>query len=173
MELARVAVSTDVGRLLELAALAREELSAERGGSTWAVREASPEPRDHELRHAIEDAETMVQVGSFDDYVVGFGIARMEWLRSGECLAVVSDLYVEPAFRELAVGEAVMDGLIAWARERGCCGIDSLVLPGMRMSKNFFERYGMKARALLVHLPLPPEGAAAFGGQDAESATPR
>lgn len=164
---ARAAGADDLDRLLELATLAREELSAERGGSVWAVREAPPEPRRAELERALGDPSACTQVGCIDGYVAGYGIARLERLRSGEVIAVVSDIFVERAMREVAVGEVVMDALIAWAREHGCVGIDSLVLPGMRESKNFFERYGMKARALLVHLEL---GAGPVPGDGQESA---
>ncbi len=153
---ARVAGPDDLDRLLQLAASARHELSAERGGGMWAVREAPPEPRRAELQRAIHDRSAIVQVGCLDGYVAGYGIARLEQLRSGDRLAVVSDIFVEPAFREVSIGEVVMDALIGWARDHGCVGMDSLVLPGMRASKNFFERYGMKARALLVHLELHP-----------------
>lgn len=169
---ARVAGPDDLERLLQLAASARAELSAERGGSVWAVREAPPEPRRGEVEDALDDPSVTVQVGCIDGYIAGYGIARLEQLRSGETITVVRDLFVEPAFREVSVGEAVMDALIAWARGHGCVGIDSLVLPGMRASKNFFERYGMKARALLVHLELGPDaapGAATGTGGEAPS----
>lgn len=162
MEEARVARPEDVDRLVELAATARAELVEQRGGFLWSRRESPPEPRRTELAAAIADPAACLTVGSFADHAVGYGLARLEELRTGEVIAVVSDIYVEPAFRGVAVGEAVMDALIAWARQQGCIGIDSLVLPGMRDSKNFFERYGMKARALLVHKsflePAPTAG---------------
>ncbi|MCC6435410.1 MAG: GNAT family N-acetyltransferase [Acidimicrobiales bacterium] len=157
MEAVRPARPDDLPRLLELADAAHTELLGERGGPTWSVREAPPTPRDGELRAALDDTDRCVLLGTVDDYPVGYGVAGLERLRNGELLAVVSDVYVEAPFRGVAVGEAVMDRLIAWAREQGCSGIDSLVLPGMRESKNFFERYGMKARALLVHLDLVEE----------------
>ncbi len=47
--------------------------------------------------------------------------------------------------------------LIAWCEEHGCAGIDAVALPGNRATKNFFERYGLTARALLVHRRLGPD----------------
>ena len=47
-----------------------------------------------------------------------------------------------------------MDAVLAWARERGCIGIDSLALPGNRDTKNFFETFGFTARLLVVHRKL-------------------
>lgn len=157
MEHSRPAGPEDLDRLLELAELAHAEFAAERGGQLWARREASPSPRRDELRAALSDPAAHLQLGCIDDYPVGYGLVRLERLRDGELLAVASDIYVEPPFRGVAVGELVMDELIAWAQRQGCIGIDSLVLPGMRDSKNFFERYGMKARALLVHLSFDAE----------------
>ena len=43
---------------------------------------------------------------------------------------------------------------IAWATERGCFGIESMALPGNRETKNFFERFGLVARAIVVHRAL-------------------
>ncbi len=151
MESSRPATPQDVDRLLELAELARRELITERGGSLWAQRESPPQPRRSELLDAMTDTHSCLLVGCVDRYPAGFGLIRQETLRNGDKLGVVSDIYVEPGFRGVSVGEAVMVDLLAWARERGCIGVDSLVLPGMRDSKNFFERFTMKARALIVH----------------------
>jgi hypothetical protein len=45
--------------------------------------------------------------------------------------------------------------IVAWGTERGAVGIDAVVLPGARETKNFFESFGLKARALVVHRDLP------------------
>ena len=47
-----------------------------------------------------------------------------------------------------------MYDLLAWATAQGCFGIDALALPGNRATKNFFERYGLTARAIIVHKRL-------------------
>jgi len=49
-----------------------------------------------------------------------------------------------------------MDLVLEWCDARGCRGVDSLALPGERATKNFFERYGLTARAIIVHRPLGP-----------------
>ncbi len=85
---------------------------------------------------------------------VGYAVGRVEVLRDGGRLAVVDELYVEPDAREVAVGEALMDDLLEWATAQGCFGIDALALPGNRATKNFFERYGLTARAIVVHKRL-------------------
>jgi hypothetical protein len=47
-----------------------------------------------------------------------------------------------------------MDHVVAWCRAAGCFGIDSLALPGDRSTKNFFESFGLVARAIVVHRSL-------------------
>ena len=61
---------------------------------------------------------------------------------------------MEPEARELGVGELLLEAAIGWAEAHGCRGIDAMALPGIRASKNLFERFGLKARRLVVHRPL-------------------
>ena len=54
----------------------------------------------------------------------------------------------------MGVGEAMMDLLVERARAAEAVGIDALALPGDRHTKNFFETFGLTARAILVHRAL-------------------
>ena len=47
---------------------------------------------------------------------------------------------------------------MAHATAAGAIGVDALALPGDRATKNFFETFGLKARAIVVHLSLLPAG---------------
>jgi hypothetical protein len=47
-----------------------------------------------------------------------------------------------------------MDEVIGWAQSHRCIGIDAMVLPGDRETKNFFEMFGLTARAIVVHRAL-------------------
>jgi GNAT superfamily N-acetyltransferase len=76
-------------------------------------------------------------------------------LADGGRLGTVTDLYTEPGCRELGIGEAMMESLVDWCRAAGCFGVDSLALPGDRHTKNFFEAFGLVARAIVVHRSLP------------------
>src|SRR5262245_53577723 len=156
---ARRAVEADVERIARLARRGRAELAEERGGRLWLTREARAEPLEDGLADDVANDDAVV-VGTYHDVVVGYATARTELLRDGSRLALLSDIYVEPAARDIGVGEAMMDEVIAWSVARGCCGIDSLALPGMRASKNFFERYGLKARQLIVHRSFGPQDGA-------------
>ncbi|HWC69086.1 MAG TPA: GNAT family N-acetyltransferase [Acidimicrobiales bacterium] len=150
----RPAGATDVARVVDLARAARAELLGERGGPMWAIRDARPEPQDGTLAQLIDTEDALVAVGTFDDAVVGYAVVELELLRDGTRLARMSDVYVDPVARGVGVGEAVMELVLAWCRQHGCRAIDSLALPGMRESKNFFERFGLKTRQLIVHRAL-------------------
>ncbi|HEX2575138.1 MAG TPA: GNAT family N-acetyltransferase [Aquihabitans sp.] len=165
MEAARPAVAADAVVVAALARQAIAELAANRGGSVWRRREAHPEPLDDLLAATVagEVAGTSAVVGTVDDTVVGYGIVRMDPLHDGNTLAVVTDLYVDPEARAIGIGEAMMDLLVEQARAAGAIGIDALALPGDRHTKNFFETFGLTARAIVVHRSLvdPPATAAA------------
>ncbi len=155
---ARTATTEDVARLAELATEAVAELTGAKGGPMWSRREARRTPVADSIAAAVADADHEVVAGTIDGTVMGYGVVRTEALPDGAVLAVVDDLYVEPGARGVGVGEAVMDRLLAWAEERGAVGVDSLALPGTRDTKNFFERFGLVARAIVVHRPLPGSG---------------
>lgn len=155
VEAVRHATSDDTALLVELARAAIVELSATKGGTVWARREGRDEPLEESIRADIADAEAVSLVGTIDDVVVGYAIAAVEVLTDGGRLARLTDLYVEPDAREVGIGELLLDAVLSWATEDGCFGIDSIVLPGNRETKNFFEAAGMVARAIIVHRSLP------------------
>ena len=157
MEGVRLATAEDLGALEEFAAQAVEEQVENRGGAIWSRRETRNQPYRVSLEAALNDPDQDLWVGLIDEAAVGYAVARAEILRTGEILGIVSDLWVEPAAREVGVGEALINEIIGWCKERGCIGIDSLALPGNRATKNFFETFGFKARLLTVHHPLNTE----------------
>jgi ribosomal protein S18 acetylase RimI-like enzyme len=154
MEGSRPATAEDLSRIAELAELARQELVPMKGGALWSAREAVAEPFDDAYGALIDRDDALVVVGTVDETVVGFGVLTLERLRTGETLGVISDLFVEPDAREVGVGEAMADDLVAFCATRGCTGIDALALPGHRTTKNFFEGFGFTARALVMHRAL-------------------
>lgn len=165
-ESARPATHADLAALAALATRAIDELTPTKGGALWARREARPRPVEASLAQAIDDAHHGVFVGEVDSVPVGYAVVRAEAMRDGGSLAVLDDLYVDAGARKIGVGETLMNTVLDWARDHGCVGIDSIALPGNRDTKNFFESFGLVARAIVVHRPLieapqPPDPGAA------------
>ena len=155
IEAARPASSDDLARLAELARAAIAELRTTKGGEVWARREARTEPLDDSIAADLTSPDALVLAGVIDDAVIGYAVAVAEGLPDGSTLARLTDVYVEAEARGVGVGEALLDAVVEWATDRGCIGIDSLALPGNRDTKNFFESFGLVARAIVVHRPLP------------------
>jgi len=156
VEAARPATEDDVARVLELTQELRAELADHRGGNLW---HRTHDPVEHSapgLRSLLGYPEDCVLVGSFETSVVGYLIARAHTLADGSRLATITELYVEPGARQVAVGEALANGALAWAEEHGCVGVDATALPGDRAAKNFFETNGFVARSLTMHRSLGP-----------------
>lgn len=154
----RIATPEDLADLVRLAARARDDVAAERGGEVFLYRDARPWPVEPSLRSDLEDSGRLVVVGALGTVALGYAVAAVEPTR-GPDLAVVSDLYVEPEARGVGLGRQMMDALVSWATEQGCQGIDAVALPGDRATKNFFEGFGLVARKITVHRPLAPPDA--------------
>ena len=153
-EAARTAERADLGAVAALAAAAAAELRAQKGGELWWRRERRAGDPGVALAPLLDAPDHEVAVGTLDGTVIGYGVVRRERLDDGGLLGVVEDLYVDPGARAVGVGEVLMDHLIAWCRAEGCFGVDSRALPGDRATKNFFESFGLVARAIVVHRPL-------------------
>lgn len=153
-EAARPATETDLGALAAMAAEAAVEKRAQKGGELWWRRERHRGPAAADLAALLALPDHEVAVGTIDGAAVGYGVVRRERLVDGGLLGVIEDIYVDPGARAVGVGEALMEHLLAWCRAQGCFGVDSLALPGDRATKNFFESFGLVARAIVVHRPL-------------------
>jgi GNAT superfamily N-acetyltransferase len=153
-ESTRTAGLDDLDALVDLARAAIDEKRAQKGGPVWARRERRGDPLELSLRTALEAPDQEVAVGLLDGTVIGYATVRLELLADGGRLGVIEDLFVDPGCRQVGVGEVLMNHLLDWCRARGCFGVDSLALPGDRSTKNFFESFGLVARAIVVHKPL-------------------
>lgn len=151
---ARPADPQDLGLLVELVRACRAELSGQRGGRMWEVTGARTEPVGDQLLEEIERSDTLVVVGEYTGVGVGFAIARIAIANDDRPYVRVTDLFTLPEGRHVGVGESMMDACIEWARHHGAFAIDASVLPGTRDAKNFFEGFGLTARALTVSLDL-------------------
>jgi GNAT superfamily N-acetyltransferase len=154
MEPARAAVPSDLPVLVTLARLLRAEMADQRGGPLWTTREARPEPHDETLESLLGRDDAAIIVGTIDGSIVGFGTVEIETLRDNTLLGVIGDLFVEREARAVGVGESIAEMIVAFCAAAGCIGIDAYALPGARDAKNFFERSGFTARALVMHHKL-------------------
>ena len=146
---ARRATDSDAARLIQLDAEARASVVAQRGGALYLVHDSSA--FDPAL---FGEPGALVVMGTIDEIAFGYAVAVEDKLSDGTVLTSLRGLYVDPAARELGVGEAMMDLVLAWCLERGSRGIDAIALPGDRATKNFFEGFGLTARAIVVHRAL-------------------
>ena len=150
----RRATADDLVDLVDLAEAAIAEKRDQKGGAVWARRESRGLPVRPSLEAALAADDQAAVLGLFHGATVGYGVVRVDTLADGGRLGVVEDLFVDPGAREVGLGEALMDWMLAWCREQGCFGVDSLALPGDRLTKNFFESFGLVARAIVVHRAL-------------------
>ena len=153
---ARVATEADLPLVAEMAAAAIAELRPLRGGAVWAETDARTEPLLERLADELADPEAVLIVGTIDGAPVGYSAVHRRELHRGDAMARITDLYVIPKARKVGVGEALILAVETWAREHDLVALDSLALPGDRDTKNFFETFGLVARALEVHRPLDP-----------------
>lgn len=154
---ARPAVVADLEVLAALYEVAAAEKREQRGGDLWLRHRGRSAPYADSFADDLDDAahpgdaRPLVVVGTLDDVVVGFGTVGVDALDDDRRLAVIHDLFVLPEARALGVGEAMIGLLLDHSRTAGCMGIDSVAMPGDRNTKNFFETFGLVARAIVVH----------------------
>ena len=141
-ESARPAVPSDLEALSSLAVAARSELQHKKGGDVADRLDPHRDDPSARMASALEDPGTVVLVGALDEAVVGYGLMEIGTAPDGTVHAVVEEVYVDPPARSVGVGEALLDGLLAVARERGALAIQSVALPGDRATKNFLKPTG-------------------------------
>jgi GNAT superfamily N-acetyltransferase len=152
MEAARPALLSDVGQVEALRAAFAEALQGARGARLLRAERAETSVP---WSVWVEDPGRCAVVGTLESHVVGYGLARTHRIGPDELLGVVEEVWVEGGARGVGVGEALMESITAWCVDQGCSGLDAAALPGDRVMKGFFERYGMTARLLVMHRSLP------------------
>lgn len=150
----RLARVDDLEVVTALCEFGTEELRPHRGGAVWAQWEARPEPKGESIRATHDSPSSGLIVGTIDEAIVGYAAVDQVTLHDATQIGNVTDLYVLPDARGVGVGEAMMELLLTWCADNDCVGIESIALPGDRATKNFFETFGLVARALRVHRRL-------------------
>ena len=120
----------------------------------WSVAEGLAVPVDDSLQAALDDPDAHLYVGEIDGVPVGFLMARDEALlphAGGRRVAAVRLIFTLEGARGVGVGEAMISLFLEEALARGLRDFDAHVSPGHRLSKNFFESNGFKARSIVMH----------------------
>jgi GNAT superfamily N-acetyltransferase len=165
-ETVRTATVDDLAAIAELEQESRSLLTQVRGGSLWLAENDPLDTATLASRLSAADVD-LVLVGELDGIVLGFATAKVS-ARSPGAVCELTRLYVSPGGRQLGLGELMLEATTEWARSRGCVAIESFALPGDRETKNLFERFGMKARLLVVHRTLDGEADTDVGASDDE-----
>ncbi|MBJ30841.1 MAG: hypothetical protein CL466_05405 [Acidimicrobiaceae bacterium] len=150
-ESTRPAVADDHDVLQRLAAAARADLEAKKGGNVVERLDPYRDDPGGRLIASLDRDDATLLLGTIDGIPVAYGLLTVAPVSDGSLHAVVEELFVEPEARSVGVGEALIGSLLDDARDRGAAAVHSMALPGDRATKNFFESQGMVARAILVH----------------------
>jgi GNAT superfamily N-acetyltransferase len=140
----RPADATDAAQLEWLETEARNALLDLRGGPRWL--ETHP-ARGRRWATTIDVGH--VYVAHIGDVVVGYLVLVVD-----DRIAVVDEVYVTEAARELGFGDALLGAGLERARADGCVLLEGASLPGDRETKNLYERAGIKARLITVSTPI-------------------
>lgn len=148
----RPAHAGDLETLLRLYRLLEAEMAALRG--LWREADGLPEPVEEALAEAIADPEVLLYMGLADDVPFGFILGESLPLlpqAEGERVGTIKLVFTEEPAREVGVGEAMRDAIMAEFRSTGHRLFDAHVLPGHRLAKNFFEAGGFSARFIVMN----------------------
>ena len=150
--IARHASPDDLGQIISMYRGLEKEMTALH--RMWPLADGLDEPVADSLAELIASEDTIFLIGEIEEFPVGFLVARAEPMRAqakGEQIGVIRLIYVQPEAREVAVGEAMRDEVLAIFRGQGISKFDAHVLPGHRLAKNFFEAGGFSARSIVMH----------------------
>ena len=150
-ESARRALGRDAN---DIAALAKDYVAAlesARGGDALISR-ARLLADAHAVETLIVDAvNSVLIVGLFDGVIAGFAYVVLHEI-AGEATSVEVDaMYIDPPLRRVGVGEAMVDEVLRYPRDKRAKSIDVVALPGDGATKSFLEATGFRARLLVMH----------------------
>lgn len=142
----RPAVPVDLAALVELELEARSVLVNQRGGDRWLQEHPLRGPEWAQAVSGGTEYPTTVFVGLIDEVAVGYLVLEQPAPR----LAVVEQVYVTPAAREVGIGDELLITAIEHARTLGVAVFEGQALPGDRETKNLYERAKITARSITV-----------------------
>jgi len=150
----RPAAADDIDFLSDAHRAGQAGVAEARGGTLDTLLKGRAEPIEDSFMADLDNEGTFVWVAEADSLPVGYLVATEVALRSAEIVLRVVDLWVHPDARGIGLGSALMNNALAVASERDAIGVDARALPGDRVTKNFFETFGLKARTIEVFREL-------------------
>lgn len=152
---ARPAADSDVPRLVALYRELESEMVALK--PVWRVADALPEPVDAAFSMILSDPGAHLFAGEIEDVVFGFlhgTISDLLPQAGGRRVGTVQHVFTSKPAREVGVGEAMIERFLAVLDSEGVGLVDAVAPPGQRLTKNFFESHGFKARRIVMHREL-------------------
>ena len=146
----RVATTDDLDFLADAHRLGHRAVADARGGELDTLLRGRAEPIAETFQDDLDNASSHIWVATADGLAVGYLVAKAIDLRSGETMLRVVDLWVHPEARGIGLGSALMNNALDLAKAHSMVGVDARALPGDRVTKNFFETFGLVARAIEV-----------------------
>lgn len=150
----RPATSDDIDFLADIHVLGQLAVAQARGGELDTLLRGRPEPIAPSFADDLGNKVRHVLIATADELPAGYLVAERITLRNGVKIIRIIDLLVHPDARGIGLGSALMNHTLDLAAEHGCAGVDARALPGDRITKNFFESFGLVARTILVHKAL-------------------
>lgn len=150
----RAATQDDLALVASCHHAAHIAIQDARGGELETLLNGRQEPQGESWRPYVGATDRSLLLGELDDTVVGYCALEHLELVNNTSIAMISELWVHPDARGVGIGAALMREIEATARQWGATGLDSRALPGDRTTKNFFESFGLVARAIHVHRKL-------------------
>lgn len=150
----RAATRDDLDFLADSHRLAHDTIADARGGALDTQLHKLSEPLTESFGALLAADAVELLVGELDGTPVGYAVLQRKPLPDGTELGSIDGMWVHADARGVGVGAALMAEITVIATEWGCIGLDSRALPGDRVTKNFFESFGLKARAIHVHRAL-------------------
>jgi GNAT superfamily N-acetyltransferase len=99
------------------------------------------------LADLTSSSHTFLFVAEYDGLTIGFVSGELREsspVFRSKTWASVDDVFVEPDYRNLGVGGALLESVKAWAKERNADGVSLQVAAANERGRNFYEKLGFR-----------------------------
>jgi len=150
----RAAVPADLRELDRLYAEAHAAIAGRRGGDELAIDLLGGCSASDRLERTLQAGDALLIVACLDGAHVGAAGATIDNRDHGSRCGRLDLLYVTPTARRMGVATALFGEFRRWAALTRCTTVDAPALPGDRALKAFFEASGLRARLLVMSIPV-------------------